>query len=414
MNVKRICVVILLFVYAIQPCKAYSVLTHEAIIDANWENILLPLLKEKFPGSSAEALKEAHAYAYGGAVVPDMGYYPFGSKLFTNLIHYVRSGEFIEILFNNAQNINEFAFAAGVLCHYYADVYGHKLGINLSVPLIYPKMKKKYGDTVTFGENHISHVQTEFSFDVLQTARGNYASSAYHDFIGFQIAQSLLQRAFMETYGLDVNELFGNFPRAVARFRWTVINLLPFFTKAAWANKKSDIRKLQPTATSRSFIYRMRRKNYAHQFGEKEQPKFFAHVVSLFIQVIPKVGPLRVLNFESPTPQAERLFVSSFDIASTFYGNDITELKKKNAQLKNMDFDTGIKTSKGEYALADETYCKLVVSLKDKNFTTITPSLKQNILSFYADREGLMQTGQQKKAADAITELKMVQPVKEN
>jgi len=414
MNVKRICVVILLFVYAIQPCKAYSVLTHEAIIDANWENILLPLLKEKFPGSSAEAFKEAHAYAYGGAVVPDMGYYPFGSKLFTNLIHYVRSGEFIEILFNDAQNMNEFAFAAGILCHYYADVYGHKLGINVSVPLIYPQMKKKYGDTVTFAENHISHVRTEFSFDVLQTARGNYASTGYHDFIGFQIAQSLLQRAFMETYGLDVNELFGNFPHAVARFRWTVINLLPFFTKAAWANKKNDIRKLQPTATSRSFIYRMRRKNYAHQFGEKEQPRFFAHVVSLLIQVIPKVGPLRVLNFESPTAQAERLFVSSFDVASTFYGNDITELRKNNAQVKNMDFDTGIKTSKGEYVLADETYCKLVVSLKGKNFSTITPSLKQNILSFYADREGVMQTSQQKKAADAIAELKMFQPVKVN
>ena len=413
MNVKRICVIILLFVYGAPPCKAYSVLTHEAIIDANWDNILLPLLREKFPGSSAEAFKEAHAYAYGGAVVPDMGYYPFGSKLFTNLIHYVRSGDFIETLFSDAQNINEFAFAAGVLCHYYADIYGHKLGINVSVPFMYPRMKKKYGDTVTFAENHISHVRTEFSFDVLQTARGNYASAAYHDFIGFQIAQSLLQRAFMETYGLDVNELFGNFPHAVARFRWTIINLLPFFTKAAWAGKKSDIKKLQPTATSRSFIYRMRRKNYSHQFGGKDQPKFFAHVVSLLIQVMPRVGPLRVLNFESPTPQAERLFVSSFDVASTFYGRDIMELKKKNAQLKNMDFDTGIKTSEGEYALADETYYKLIVSLKDKNFTTITPSLKQNILSFYADRESVMPTGQQKKAADAIAELKVFQPARE-
>ena len=411
MNVKRIWVIILLFVYAVQPCKAYSVLTHEAIIDANWDKILLPLLKEKFPGSSPEALKEAHAYAYGGSVVPDMGYYPFGSKLFTNLLHYVRSGDFIQALFSDAQNINEFAFAAGVLCHYYADIYGHKLGINVSVPLIYPKMGKKYGDTVTYAENRISHVRTEFSFDVLQTARGNYASIAYHDFIGFQVAQSLLQRAFMETYGLDANELFGNFPRAVARFRWTVINLLPFFTKAAWASKKNDIRKVQPTATSKSFIYRMRRKNYSHQFGEKEQPRFFAHVVSLLIQLMPKVGPLRVLNFESPTPEAEKLFVSSFDVASTFYARDITGFKKDNAQLKNMDFDTGMKTSEGEYALADETYCKLIFSLKDKKFATITPSLKQNILSFYADQRRVMPTGQQRKTADAIAELEMVQPL---
>src|SRR5215470_5427819 len=209
MNVKRICVIILLFVYGIRPCKAYSVLTHEAIIDANWDKVLLPLLKQKFPNSSAEAIKEAHAYAYGGSVVPDMGYYPLGSKLFTNLIHYVRTGDFIEALFNDAQNINEFAFAAGVLCHYYADIYGHKLGINVSVPLIYRKMRKKYGDTVRFADNHISHVRTEFSFDVLQTARGNYASTAYHDFIGFKIAEPLLRKSFEETYGLDLNELFG-------------------------------------------------------------------------------------------------------------------------------------------------------------------------------------------------------------
>jgi hypothetical protein len=399
MNVKRICAIILLFVYAIQPCNAYSVLTHEAIIDANWDHILLPLLKQKFPNSSPEAIKEAHAYAYGGAVAPDMGYYPLGSKLFTNLIHYVRSGDFIETLFKDAQDMNEFAFAAGMLCHYYADIYGHKLGINVSVPLIYPKMKKKYGDTVTFAENHISHVRTEFSFDVLQTARGNYASTAYHDFIGFQVAQSLLQRAFMETYGLDVNELFGNFPRAVSRFRWEVVNLLPFFTKAAWANMRGDIRKLQPTATSRSFIYRMRRKNYSHQFGKKDRPKFFAHVVSLVIQVMPRVGPLRVLNFEAPTPEAERLFVSSFDATSAIYGSYLSSLRKENFDLKNMDFDTGIKTSAGEYGLADETYSKLLISLKDKNFTTLTPSLKQNILSFYADR------------ADIIAELQLVQPV---
>jgi hypothetical protein len=399
---------------ATQPCKAYSVLTHEAIIDANWDHILLPLLRQKFPSSSQEAIREAHAYAYGGAVVPDMGYYPFGSKLFTNLIHYVRTGDFVEALFNDAQNMDEFAFAAGVLCHYYADAYGHKLGINVSVPLIYRKMRRKYGDTVTYAENHISHVRTEFSFDVLQTARGNYASTAYHDFVGFQIAQSLLEKAFMETYGLDVSELFGNFPRAVAKFRWAVVNLLPFFTKAAWASKKSDIKKLQPTATSRRFIYRMQRKNYSHQFGQKEQPKFFAHVAALLIQVMPRVGPLRVLNFDPPTQQAEKLFVSSFDIASAIYASDLMALRTEKLELVNLDFDTGMRTSEGEYELADETYCKLVVSLKKKKLTTITPSLKQNILSFYASRGQRMGSGHEKKAVDVIAELKMTEPMRGN
>lgn len=411
--VKWIPLISLLLICYTEPCKAYSVLTHEAIIDANWDGVLLPLLKQKYPHSTPEMLKEAHAYAYGGAVAPDMGYYPFGSKLFTNLVHYVRSGDFVEALFRDAQDINEFAFACGVLCHYYADIYGHKLGINVSVPLIYPKMHKKYGDTVTFADNRISHIRTEFSFDVLQTARGNYASMAYHDFIGFKIAQSLLERAFMETYGLDVNELFGDFPKAVARFRWDVMNILPFVTKAAWAGKRSEIRKLQPSATSRSFIYRMHRKNDRHEFPETERPKFGARLVSLLIQVLPKIGPLKVLDFEAPSPDAEKLFISSFDVASASYANRLRELKKHDMDLGNVDFDTGIRTMEGEYVLADETYCKLVMSLREKKFETLTPSLKQNILAFYAGcPPQLMQTNQQKRAIDPVAELNSVEPSK--
>jgi hypothetical protein len=211
-----------LFLYNFSICDAYSVLTHEAIIDANWEKVLLVLLKKKYPDSSPEALKQAHAYAYGGAIVPDMGYYPFGSKVFTNLIHYVRSGDFVVALFKEAQNINEYAFALGVLCHYEADRYGHSLGINPAVPLVYPELQSKFGNMITYAEDHLSHIRTEFAFDVLQTARGNYASTAYHDFIGFQVARPVLERAFFQTYGLKVTELFGNFPRAIGTFRWLV------------------------------------------------------------------------------------------------------------------------------------------------------------------------------------------------
>jgi hypothetical protein len=179
----------------------YSVLTHEAIIDANWSQVIVPLLKERFPAATSEEIKEAHAFAYGGSVMPDMGYYPSGSKLFTNLVHYVRSGDFVARLFADAKDINEFAFALGVLCHYYGDNYGHQTGINVSVPVLYPKMRKKFGDTVTYADDRLSHLRTEFSFDVLQTGRGNYAPTAYHDFIGFQLSKDLVEKAFQETYG---------------------------------------------------------------------------------------------------------------------------------------------------------------------------------------------------------------------
>src|SRR2546423_10311063 len=295
---QRFFLVTILLLYDVQACEAYSVLTHEAIIDANWEGILLPLLKKKYPGSSADALKEAHAYAYGGAIVPDMGYYPFGSKQFTNLIHYVRSGDFINALLQEAQDINEYAFALGVLCHYEADQYGHSLGINPAVPLVYPELRNKFGDAVTYAEDHLSHVRTEFAFDVLQTARGNYASTAYHDFIGFEVSRPALERAFLKTYGLKVNELFGNFSRALGTFRWVVKDLFPVITKAAWATKKEEIQKARPTATNRSFIYRMHRRNYYHEFAKTdERPTFFANVISILIRIASKLGPLSTLKF---------------------------------------------------------------------------------------------------------------------
>ena len=309
---QRFFMVAVLLLYNLQTCEAYSVLTHEAIIDANWENLFLPLLKMKYPGSSAEDLKKAHAYAYGGAIVPDMGYYPFGSKLFTNLTHYVRSGDFVIALLREAQDINEYAFALGALCHYEADRYGHSLGINPAVPLIYPELKNKFGNVVTYAEDHLSHIRTEFGFDVVQTARGNYASTTYHDFIGFEVSRPVLERAVLKTYGLKLNELFANFSRAVGTFRWVVKDLFPVITKAAWVAKKGDIQKLQPKVNARSYIFRMRRRNYYHEFVRNdEKPAFLAHVISILIRIAPKIGPLRALKFTAPGPEPEKLFIKS-------------------------------------------------------------------------------------------------------
>jgi len=231
---------------------AYSILTHEALIDVNWEKVLLPLLKQKYPGSTEAELKEAHAYAYGGAVVPDMGYFPRGSKLFTNLIHYVRSGDFVKAVLNDAQNLNEYAFALGALCHYEADKYGHRIGINPGVPIVYPKLERKFGNAITYEQNPVAHVRIEFSFDVLQTARGNYATATYHDYIGFKVARPVLEKAFLETYGIDVNDLFRNhLTRTIGTFRWIVKDLFPIITRSAWASKKGEIKKRIPGACSR-------------------------------------------------------------------------------------------------------------------------------------------------------------------
>jgi len=387
---------------------AYSVLTHEAIIDAMWETGIKPLLKQKFPHSTDDQLKEAHAYAYGGAVSPDMGYFPFGSRLFTNLVHYVRSGDFVVTLLNEAQDINEYAFALGVLSHYNADHYGHPLGVNVSVPLVYPKDRKKFGDAVTYEQDKTAHLRMEFGFDVLQTARGNYAPEAYHDFIGFQVSKPVLERAFLKTYGLKIDDIFGNFSVAVGTFRWSVKNLFPNVTKVAWSMKKSEILKSNPDATSRRFMYKMSIHNYHKEFGrERTKPGFSAAALAFIIRVIPKVGPLKGLNFKAPTPEAEKLFVQSFDTVIAHYSSYSKTLQHNNIQLQNIDYDTGNKTSPGEYGLTDENYGTLLLMLKENNFENVTTSLQQNILAFYKGFDTAKNNSQvEKDIADALSQLK--------
>jgi len=382
-------------------CIAYSILTHEAIIDANWKISIEPLLKQKYPEATSDQLKEAHAYAYGGAVTPDMGYFPFGSKLFTNLIHYIRSGDFVKALLDEAQNINEYAFALGALSHYNADHYGHPMAVNVSVPILYPKDREKYGGTVTYEEDHAAHLRMEFGFDVLQTARGDYASQAYHDFIGFKVSKLVLERAFIKTYGLDLHDVFKDFSLAVSIFRWSVKDMFPEITKAAWSIRKDEILKSNPNATSRNFIYKMSRANYHKEFGEEDsKPGLSASALALIIRILPKTGPLKSLNFKAPTSETEKLFVQSFDTVLFHYSAYIKNLMDDPIELPDINYDTGKKTAPGEYELADANYGTLLLMLKNDHFAHVTPELKQNILSFYSELDA---TGKNSKVLKDIT-----------
>jgi len=365
--------------------NAYSVLTHEAIVDAIWEKSMLPLLKQKFPFATEAQLKEAHSYAYGGAIAPDIGYFPFGSHLFTNLVHYVRSGDYVNALLDEAKDVNEYAFALGFLSHYMSDKYGHFLGTNRCVPIVYPAMMKKYGSVVTYEMNHVSHSRMEFAFDVLQTAKGNYATQAYHDFIGFNVSILVMERAFLKTYGMDINDVFGNLPLAVSTFRWSVMNLIPSLTRAAWVIKKNEIKKLQPTATSRSFRFKMKRANYYEEFGKKHhKPGIFATTFSWLIRVLPKVGPLKALKLKEPGPVAEKLFIQSFDTVLINCSNSMKTLGTGNINFANIDFDTGNDTAPGEYKLADKNYGRLLLRLNDNKFKQLNNGLKENILLYYS------------------------------
>lgn len=365
--------------------SAYSVLTHEAIIDATWQNALEPALRKRFPDATQEDLRQAHAYAYGGAIIQDLGYYPFSSRLFSDLVHYVRSGDFISRMVSESRDLNEYAFALGSMAHHAADNYGHPIAINRSVPILYPKLGSRYGKTVTYEDDPASHLKVEFGFDVLQVAKQRYAPEAYRDFIGFEVATPLLERAFERTYGLELKDVFGSIGLAIGSYRYMVGTVIPHMTKVAWQLKKKELARSTPGYKQSQFVFAFTRADFEQRWGrEYERPGLCARIVASLFRLIPKVGPFRALSFRPPTPETERMFLNSFEKTVAAYRVYLDRAASdKPLLLANDNFDTGQPCRHGAYGLADEAYDKLLAKLAQKNFAGIDEALSANLIAFY-------------------------------
>jgi hypothetical protein len=380
--VLALCVILL----SAPVAEAYSVLAHETLIDSAWANDIVPVLRHRYPHATPEQLKEAHGYAYGGAIVQDMGYYPYGSKFFSDLAHYVRSGDFVLTLLRDAQNLNEYAFAVGSLAHYAADNKGHRLATNRAVPLLYPKIATRYGKVVTYEDDPLAHLKTEFGFDVLEVAKGRFPADAFHEFIGFNVSRPLLDRAFYDTYGVELDSILKDEDKAIGSYRHAVSHTIPEATKVAWQIKKKDIQKDIPGITRQKFLYNVSRANYEKYWGTLYQkPTFKEKVLALIVRILPKVGPLRALAFKTPTPETEKLFQESFNAALDEYRGLLRALREDHLVLPNDNFDVGAHTGPGEYQLEDKTYAELLDRLSDSKFAGLTPQLRANILNYYSD-----------------------------
>jgi hypothetical protein len=391
--------------------QAYSVLTHEAIIDTAWNQNIQPLLLKRFPTATPDDLLQAHANAYGGCIIQDMGYYPFGSRFFSDLVHYVRTGDFIVNLLQESQTLDEYAFALGALAHFAADTQGHSIAVNRSVPLVYPKLEKKFGHVITYADDIVSHLRVEFSFDVLQVARGNYAPKAYHDFIGFQVSKELLERAFHDTYSLELKDVFGSLDLALGTYRHMVSGLMPEMTSVAWNLKKQELRKSHAKVDRRAFVYNLSKSSYKKEWGGKyEQPGVWARFLSWLIRILPKIGPLRALSYSPPTPQTAKMFEDSFDQTLTEYRRLLADQGAGSLQLENRDFDTGKLTAPAEYSLADNTYAKLLRTVEEKHADAVDPKLREDLLGFYRNTDLPFATKKDPKAwqstLDALAKLK--------
>jgi hypothetical protein len=343
-----------------RPASAYSVLAHESNIDALWASHIRPLLREKYPRTSAAELDQARAYAYGGSVVLDLGYFPFGSRFFTNVLHYVKTGDFIETMLRDARDVNEYAFALGALSHYASDAEGHAIAVNHAIPLIYPKLRKKFGDNVTYDQAPKEHLMVEFAFDVLLVAHGGYELQAYHDFIGFQVATPLLERAFHDTYGLEMTDLFLSEDLAIGTFRHAVGTTIPNVTKVAWEKKQDQIQKTTPGAIRERFVLTLPRVEYENKYGtDYKKPHGIVRVLGWLYVLVPKIGPLRPLAFKVPTPEAEKLFLDSLTETRERYRADLELVRAGRLKLPNINLDTGRAAAPGEYPLADQTMAEL-------------------------------------------------------
>jgi hypothetical protein len=395
---------------------AYSVLTHEEIVDLLWTDEIRPLLLKRYPGLTEDQLKEAHAYAYGGAVIQDLGYYPFGGKEFSNLVHYVRSGDFVRELLLESQDVNEYAFALGALSHYASDIAGHP-AVNQSVAIEYPKLRAKYGKSVRYAQDKTAHLKTEFGFDTVQVAKNRYASQQYHDFIGFQVSKPLLERVFPVVYGVELKDVLTHEDLAVGSYRFAVSRMIPEMTRVALQTHKKELMREKPDFAKKEFLYRLSRSDYEKQWGKDYvKPGPGARILSTLLRYMPKIGPFKGLAFNNPTPQTEDLYFKSINTTVDQYRAFLEEVRSDKLVLPNCDLDSGIVTKAAEYSLTDDTYATLLAQLSERKFDRTSPELRVNILQFYSDTSVPIETKKDgvrwQAVLNELDQLKSVAPVR--
>jgi hypothetical protein len=373
--------------------SGYSVQTHEQLIDLAWKPAIVPLLQARYPGLTPAKLDEAHAYAYGGCAIQDLGYYPFGSEFFSNLTHYVRTGDFIQSLLRNAKNPDELAFAVGALSHYVGDSTGHSVATNPSVAKEFPKLDAKYGPSVTYDENPHAHVRVEFAFDINEISKRRFAPSRYLAHVGIHVADDLLARAFFETYGLQLTDVLGGHLKrpALGGYKFAVRRFLPRIAYAETVLHRHRMPADDNDADFQTMEKALAQSDFENGWDAyRKKAGIGTYVVAGLIYIVPPVGPLALVKIRGPEDATEQLYVTSVNQSTAKIGRLLGETKNADtagmaADLPNLDLDTGLRTIPGTYKLTDETYAKLLRTIARPGFGKIPAGLQADIEAFYAE-----------------------------
>ena len=376
-----------LLLLSARSTPAYSLLTHEQLIDLTWQDSIQPLLLRRFPHLTSAQLVEARSYAYGGCVIQDIGYYPFGDAFYSDLTHYVRPGDFIVNLLREARNADELAFAIGALSHYIGDTIGHPEATNVAVPVVFPELGRRFGPSVSYAEGEHQHVRTEFAFDIDEIAHGRLAPYHYLQHIGLNVPVDQLSRAFYDTYGIseDFTQRRGRRVN-VSGYRFATRTLIPRF---AFAVTLLHRKHLPPDSNSPQFLELQQRIQQVSQSEDWQRYRHKAgigtHSLAALVWVLPKFGPLSILAVKGPTADTEEQYVHSVLDSMLALQTAVNRLGRAHETLRNLDLDTGQPTRPGRYRLADDTYADLLRHLAADPKASVPPGLKQEVNAFYAD-----------------------------
>ena len=390
-----------------RTAEPYSLQTHEQLIDLTWNHSIRPLLLSRYPNLTPAQLQEAHAYAYGGCAIQDLGYYPFGNSLFSDLTHYVRSGDFVLALFRNSHNANELAFSIGALSHYLSDNIGHSEAVNTAVALEFPKLSRQFGTAVPYADGPHQHVRTEFAFDINEIAKHRFAPARYLEHVGLKVPQPLLEKAFFDTYGLDMRRAL-RFRRPVIKgYRFGVRSFIPRFAYAETLLHRNSF----PPDTPGEALDTLKA-DLAHAESENKWAAYRrsaglgTHLLAGLIFILPKVGVISDLAIKGPTVQTEDKYVDSLNRSAAALREALRHFSTVTTSLPNRDLDTGSRVRPGGYILTDQTYARLLDMLtrqqaKDPKWI-IPTGLKEDVLWYYSDPNAPIATRKNLKQWDKV------------
>ena len=405
-RLRALLALVLILALGVHTSAAYSVLTHEQIIDLTWKDAIRPTLLSHYPNATEAEIRDAHAYAYGGCVIQDEGYYPFGHVFLSELTHYVRTGDFVANLIRDSRNVDELAFALGALSHYVGDSIGHHDAVNPSTAIEFPNLEQKYGSTVTYDQSPHGHVRTEFAFDIDQLSKRRIAPSAYLNHVGLKVPIRLWEEAFFETYGFKLGSVFVNERAAVPTYRWAVRSFLPRIAYAEVILHRKGLPADTPGPEFDEYVARLSDADFNNGWEKyrRKRAGFKTYFVAGVIVILPKIGPLSDLSIRGPKPETEQKYIESVNrtVARYEYLLDLlTKSPKASARrtlnLDNRDLDTGAMATPGSYPLMDAAYAKLLGRLVNIQ-GPIPIGVKQDVMHYYANPNAPITTKRHKRA----------------